>query len=263
MASLEPCHSEASNISVTSKNNNMIGEEEEDEGGESGTKHETMSRAVLDLGPASNEPMDKGNPNNSKLHELNLFNPSDDPKPSKSKTFTCSFCYREFSTSQALGGHQNAHKQERALAKHRHNMVDLTAAGPDAHPPIQGYSYYPPYSTLQPFYSRSHGVRAQSNMIHPKPYSYNHVPSSPLPSLYAYSLPREKMPRPYLIDPSPSTPDYALKLENFQSRDYKFNFGVINPNSSTRTNEGDDNRLRLGNVDDGKDDLGLDLDLKL
>ncbi|KAG6420143.1 hypothetical protein SASPL_116662 [Salvia splendens] len=216
-----------------------------------------MPRVVLDLGPANNEARDKGNPNSPKLHELNLFNPSDDPKPSKSKTFTCSFCWREFSTSQALGGHQNAHKQERALAKHRHNMVDLTAAGPDAHPPMQGYSYYP-YSTHNYSFLRSHGVRAQSNMIHPKPYSYHHAPSQ-----YAYSVPREKMPRPYLIDPSPSTPDYALKLEIFQPRDYKFNFGVINPNSSTRTNEGDDNRLRLGNVDDGKDDLGLDLDLKL
>ena len=256
MASLEPCHSEASNISVTSKNNRTI-KEEEDEEDESGMKHETMSRVVLDLGPANNEARDKGNPKNSKLHELNLFNPSDGPKPSKSKTFTCSFCWREFSTSQSLGGHQNAHKQERALAKHRHNMVD---AGPDAHPPMQGYSYYP-FSTHMPIF-RSHGFRAQSNMIHPKPYPYHHAPPL-LPSQYAYSVPREKMPRPYLIDPSPSTPDFALKLENFPSRDYKFNFGVINPNSSTRTNEGDDNRLRLGNVDDGKDDLGLDLDLKL
>ncbi|XP_057808436.1 zinc finger protein 3-like [Salvia miltiorrhiza] len=279
MESLEPCHSEASNISVTSKDNKTI-EEDEKEEEEYGTRYETTSRVVLDLEMANTELMNKRNPN-SKLHELNLFdslNPSEsteegrNPKPSKSKTFTCNFCWREFSTSQALGGHQNAHKQERALAKHRHNMVDLTAA-PGAPPPpyghqLQGYSYYP-YSTfhqqLPNFYggfNRSHGVRSQSNMIQ-KPYSYHQSPSLS-PSPLAYCLTREKMPRAnYMIDPSTSsssTPDYGMKMENFQS--HKFDFGVINPNPSTKTNE-DDKRLTLGNADDGKDASGLDLDLKL
>lgn len=88
------------------------------------------------------------------------------------RVFSCNYCQRKFYSSQALGGHQNAHKRERTLAKRGgHNKM----VGPTAFGVVPSHSFPYRYSSLASlplhgsFNRSSLGIQVHS-MIHKPSY---------------------------------------------------------------------------------------------
>ncbi|KAK1396185.1 hypothetical protein POM88_006048 [Heracleum sosnowskyi] len=70
-----------------------------------------------------------------------LEQPINEEEPEAKKTFPCRYCNKTFSSSMALGGHQNGHRRQRALAKKK------AETRVSCQPYPTNYTRYPNYTT--------------------------------------------------------------------------------------------------------------------
>ena len=105
------------------------------------------------------------------------------PRSGQFKLFICKYCGRKFLNSQALGGHQNAHRKEREQAKHFHQ--EMMAMARFAVPSI-------PCSFVEP-----HGLEHQHRFItEAEPFWAGSGPSSQLSTQQCVGF----WPRSYHLD---------------------------------------------------------------
>ncbi|MCO5607045.1 hypothetical protein L7F22_061236 [Adiantum nelumboides] len=123
------------------------------------------------------------------------------------RSYFCSFCGREFCTAQALGGHMNVHRRQRALLK----AATSLSPSPRVNPPL---SEQPDFQYPNPNPNFNPNSTFNPN-LYPNPNSYPNPRDNPNPTLslgYCLIYPHYQLLNPLQNINNPSIPSTSLTL---------------------------------------------------
>lgn len=189
-----------------------------------------------------------------------------DPLPSEhvmdrdDREYGCNYCPKKFSNKQALGGHQNAHKVEKVVAKR-------TWQGHETKP---AYNRYQSYNGMTPFPFLSSFNHAPKNTINPVFMNSPHYLQYMQPEIHTHGYPGPMFPtshEPHVVQDLQELSSFYVNPVDPQFMSFHTWIGQGSTSAgkfSADANNDQAEHSSQGNSENQQsEDMGIDLSLKL